>query len=188
VADSGDPILACRVAFSTSREIEQDIVRARSTGIRPEKFRAVLSQFCTGVVIVTTCDDAGPAGLTCQSFSALSMDPPLVLFCPAKTSKTWPRIEAAGSFCVNVLSEGQERLSARFATSGGPKFENVEWEAGQVGVPRLCGALAHVDCCLESVHDAGDHLMVVGRVVALDQVNDSRPLVFFRSDYVALSG
>jgi flavin reductase (DIM6/NTAB) family NADH-FMN oxidoreductase RutF len=115
-----------------------------------EKFRQVMSHFCTGVVVITACDGSIPVGFTCQSFSSLSIDPPLILFCPSNTSTTWPRIRAIGNFCVNVLNEDQEALSGAFARSGGPKFEGVNWMSGTLGAPRLRDAIAHIDCRLRA--------------------------------------
>ena len=88
----------------------------------PGRFRQVLGHFCTGVTVITTHDEGGPAGLACQSFAALSLDPPLVLFCPSRASGTWQRIAQAGHFCANVLAAGQEELARVFGTSGTDKF------------------------------------------------------------------
>jgi 3-hydroxy-9,10-secoandrosta-1,3,5(10)-triene-9,17-dione monooxygenase reductase component len=147
-------------------------------------FRRVMSQFCTGVVIVTSHDDDGPVGLTCQSFASVSVDPPLVLFCPAGSSTSWPRIREARHFCVNVLGESQEALSGKFAVSGGPKFNDVEWAPGSLGAPRLRGAIAHVDCSLEDVVPAGDHDIAIGRARGLDHLEGEHPLLYFQSRYI----
>ena len=89
------------------------------------RFRQVLGHFCTGVTVITTCGPNGPAGFACQAFAALSLDPPLVLFCPSRTSATWPVIERAGRFCANVLADGQQELARRFGTRGADKFAGV---------------------------------------------------------------
>lgn len=154
----------------------------------PDRFRAALARFCTGVVVVTAMDEDGAVGFTCQSFSSLSLDPPLVLFCPSKSSTSWPRVKAAGQFCINVLREDQQDLSNRFATSGGPKFDGVSWEVGAHSAPRLVGAIAHIDCELIVVHDGGDHEIAVGRVLDLAHEDEHRPLLYFRSRYHGLSG
>jgi 3-hydroxy-9,10-secoandrosta-1,3,5(10)-triene-9,17-dione monooxygenase reductase component len=151
-----------------------------------DRFRRVLSRFCSGIVIVTGHDADGPAGLTCQSFASLSLEPPLVLFCPAKSSTTWPRLCDAGRFCVNVLGEEQESLSNSFARSGGSKFDQVDWTMGPGGTPRLQGAAAHIDCELHAVHDAGDHEIAVGQVLHVDESADVHPLLYFESRYAAL--
>ena len=153
-------------------------------------FRQVLARFATGVVVVTGSTTEGPAGLTCQSFSSLSLDPPLVLLSTARTSKTWPRIEATGRFAVNVLGDDQRDLSERFAVSGGDKFAGVAWRPGALGNPLLDGAIAHLECDVHAVHDGGDHVIVIGRVRALEApgLEERAPLVYFRSAYRTLAG
>lgn len=162
---------------------------ARATGARlgfdSGRFRSVLGHFCTGVTVITGHDGERPAGFACQSFAALSLDPPLVLFCPAKTSRSWPAIERAGRFAVNVLAEDQRAVSAVFGARGADKFESVSWRAAASGAPLLDGALAWMDCAVETVHEAGDHLVVVGRVLELGDTRDTRPLLFFRGAYAA---
>jgi 3-hydroxy-9,10-secoandrosta-1,3,5(10)-triene-9,17-dione monooxygenase reductase component len=151
--------------------------------VAPEHYRTTLGHFCTGVTIVTAAGGDGPAGLTCQSFTALSLDPPLVLICPGKSSTSWPKIEAAGAFCINVLAQDQEELCRGFATPGRDKFAGVGWTPGpSTGSPVITGALAWIECRLETIHDAGDHVIVVGRVLDL-AAHDGRPLLFFRGGY-----
>jgi flavin reductase (DIM6/NTAB) family NADH-FMN oxidoreductase RutF len=152
-------------------------------------FRQVLARFATGVVVVTATTPDGPAGLTCQSFSSLSLDPPLVLLSTSRSSKTWPRIEATGRFAVNVLGEDQVALSDRFAVSGGDKFASVGWRPGALGNPLLDGAIAHIECDVHAVHDGGDHVIVLGRVRALEApgLEDRSPLIYFRSSYRSLA-
>jgi 3-hydroxy-9,10-secoandrosta-1,3,5(10)-triene-9,17-dione monooxygenase reductase component len=154
------------------------------------QFRGVLSHFATGVVVVTGSTADGPAGLTCQSFSALSLDPPLVLLSIARASASWPRIRATGRFAVNVLSSAQAAVSTAFAVSGGDKFAGVAWRQGLLGLPLLDGALAQLECDLEAVHPGGDHEIVIGRVRALSavpQLESASPLVYYRSAYRRLS-
>ena len=151
--------------------------------ISQEHYRAGLGHFCTGVTIVAAHGADGPAGLTCQSFSALSLDPPLILVCPGKGSSSWPKIEAAGAFCVNVLAEDQEELCRAFAAKGADKFEGVGWRPGPfTGAPVLAGALAWVECRIEAIHDGGDHVIAVGRVLDLGST-EGRPLLFYRGGY-----
>lgn len=146
-------------------------------------FRTVLGRFCSGVVIVTSELDGAPLGLTAQSFTSVSLDPPLVLFCPAKTSTTWPGIRAAGKFCINVLSEEQTETCKQFAVSGGDKFGGVPWHWTASGAPEIDGCLAYIDCTLEQVHDAGDHEIVIGRVNDLRLGGPERPLLFYQGAY-----
>jgi 3-hydroxy-9,10-secoandrosta-1,3,5(10)-triene-9,17-dione monooxygenase reductase component len=156
-----------------------------SDPIESDAFRQVLGHFCTGVTVITTMGPQGPAGFACQAFAALSLTPPLVLFCPGKTSSTWPVIEQAGHFCVNVLTDGQQELARRFGTSGGDKFAGAPWSASPGRSPVLDGALTWVDCTVEAVHEAGDHYLVTGRVTALGATRAGRPLLFYRGRYAA---
>ncbi|HEX8627613.1 MAG TPA: flavin reductase family protein [Catenuloplanes sp.] len=156
--------------------------------VPPHRFRQVLGHFCTGVTVVTSVDAAGPVGFACQAFAALSLDPPLVLFCPTSTSATWRRIEPTGRFCVNVLAEDQRDLSRIFGTRGADKFAGVAWAPSPGGAPVLDGALTWVDCRIEAAHRAGDHHVVVGRVTNLGPVrDDARPLLFYRGRYGGLA-
>ena len=115
-------------------------------------FRSVLGYFATGLTIVTALTPESPVGFTCQSFSSLSLDPPLVTICPSRTSSTWPRIAPQGRFCVNVLAASQEWLSNRFATSGIDKYADLDWTTSPNGDPVLEGSLAWLDCRVERVH------------------------------------
>ncbi|WP_235192997.1 flavin reductase family protein [Streptomyces viridochromogenes] len=156
------------------------------------EFRRVLGNFATGVAVVTapaTDDDPqapAPAGFACQSFSSLSLDPPLVAFMVGRTSTTWPRIARAGVFCVNVLSAGQGELCRAFAVSGADKFAGVSYDAAPAsGSPRLAGTLAWIDCTIHAVHTGGDHLIVVGRVDALGANDtDEPPLLFHKGRFL----
>jgi flavin reductase (DIM6/NTAB) family NADH-FMN oxidoreductase RutF len=148
-------------------------------------FRRVLGHFPTGVVIVTAIDDGTPVGMAIGSFTSVSLDPPLIAILPAKTSVSWPRIAAAGAFCVNVLNARQEALCRTFATTGADKFAGVPWQPSPSGAPALTGALAWIDCSLEQLVEAGDHYIALGRVRALDVSADqgTEPLVFFKGGY-----
>ncbi|MWA05425.1 flavin reductase [Actinomadura sp. LD22] len=153
--------------------------------VTEDRFRRVLSHFCTGVVVVTGGGESGPAGFTCQSFSALSLDPPLVLFTAGRRSTSWPRIRPTGHFAVNILAAGQSALSTAFARSDTDKFADVAWRPGTAG-PLLNGAIAHIECAVEDVHEAGDHQIVIGRVLALNEGHGGEPLLYFRSGYRSL--
>jgi flavin reductase (DIM6/NTAB) family NADH-FMN oxidoreductase RutF len=147
------------------------------------RFRQVLGHFVTGVTVITAVHDGSPVGLAVNSFTSISLEPPLVAFCAAKSSTTWPSIQAAGRFCVNILADDQEDVSRLFATRGADKFRGMGWRSAESGSPILSGVLAWIDCRTEVEHDAGDHLIVVGRVLDLDVARDQRPLVFFRGGY-----
>ncbi|MGW1784718.1 flavin reductase family protein [Streptomyces sp. NPDC002143] len=152
------------------------------------EFRRVLGNFASGVTAVTAATPDGPAGFACQSFSALSLDPPLVAFMVGRTSTTWPRIARAGAFCVNVLSASQGPLCRAFAASGTDKFAGVDHDAAPVsGAPRLAGTLAWIDCTIHAVHTGGDHLIVVGRVDDLGtgpDADDDPPLLFHKGRFL----
>lgn len=153
------------------------------------RFRDVLGGFASGITVVTAIHDGEPVGMTCQSFSSVSLDPPLVLFIPATTSRAWPMIERAGRFCVNFLAADQAALSDQMAGRGGDKYAGVEWTPAPVtGSPLLAGTVGYVDCELHRVHASGDHYLVLGRVVDLGDeaevgASAARPLLFFRGAY-----
>lgn len=147
-------------------------------------FRTTMGQFCTGVVIATGCLDGEPAGFAAQSFSSLSLDPPLVALCPGKSSTSWPKLRDSGSFCINILAEHQKPVCDVFAQSAIDKFATLDWEPGATGSPILAEVIAYIDCDLDAEHDAGDHTIVVGRVRDVRIINaDKAPLLFFRGVY-----
>ncbi|MFT4211284.1 MAG: flavin reductase family protein [Microbacterium sp.] len=151
------------------------------------EFRATLSAFASGVTIVTGAG-AQPAGFTCQSFFSVSLDPPLVAISPSVQSASWARVAASGAFTVNVLGSDQDELCLRFGRPGiTDRFAGVEWTRGATDAPRLHGAIAWIDCRLDAVHLAGDHLIALGRVEALEAKDHPHPLVFFRSRFAQLS-
>jgi flavin reductase (DIM6/NTAB) family NADH-FMN oxidoreductase RutF len=150
--------------------------------------RDVLGHFASGVTVVTADTAAGPIGFTCQSFSSLSLDPPLIAFAPARTSRTWPRLREIGRFCVNVLAEHQTGVSQRFAHSGSDKFAGVPWTRSRHGSPVLEGVVAWIDGELWAEYDGGDHTVVVARVLDLGADPARRPLLFHRGSYGLLDG
>ncbi|HET9076132.1 MAG TPA: flavin reductase family protein [Acidimicrobiales bacterium] len=152
------------------------------TGIDPGEFRSVLGHFASGVALLTGAHGGQPAGLTCQSFFSLSLDPPLVAVAPSRKSTSWPRVASSGSICVNVLAADQEPLARNFARTGTDKFAGVGWTPGSNGAPRLHGALAWIDCQVQDVHDGGDHHLVVARVVELESA-PGQPLLFYRGGF-----
>jgi 3-hydroxy-9,10-secoandrosta-1,3,5(10)-triene-9,17-dione monooxygenase reductase component len=158
-------------------------VTERANPIDQALYRQVLGHFPTGVTVVTAAADDGPVGLAIGSFSSVSLDPALVAFFPAKSSSSWPGIEAAGAFCVNVLAEDQEDVCRRFATKGVDKFEGLGYKPAGSGAPLLDGVLAWIDCDLHEVIDAGDHWCVLGQVRELEVAREAGPLVFFRGGY-----
>jgi flavin reductase (DIM6/NTAB) family NADH-FMN oxidoreductase RutF len=149
------------------------------------RFRQVLGHFPTGVVVVTAVTaDRQPVGLAVGSFCSASLDPPLVLFCPSKTSSTFPAIRDAGVFAVNVLGDHQEDVSRVFAGKGTDKFAGIGWKPAATGSPVFVDALAWIDCRVERIDDAGDHFVVLGRVLELGVTDDAGgPLLFYRGGY-----
>ncbi len=147
------------------------------------KFRQVLGHFPTGVTVVTAIEEGAPVGLAIGSFASLSLDPAQVLFCPAKTSSSWPKIRSAGKFCANILADDQEDVSRVFASKAADKFEEIGWRRSGNGSPIIEGVLAYIDCEITQVHDGGDHEIVVGTVQDLEVRHEGGPLVFFRGGY-----
>jgi 3-hydroxy-9,10-secoandrosta-1,3,5(10)-triene-9,17-dione monooxygenase reductase component len=153
------------------------------TIVSPTAFRHALGHFCTGVTVVTGLDGDEPVGLACQSFTSVSLDPALVLFCPGRTSSSWPRIRRSGQFTINVLAEGQRDVCAAFGSSSAPKFGAAPWRRTSSDAILLDGALAWIHCTIDAVHDGGDHDIVVGRVQTLSVERDDRPLLYFRGSH-----
>ena len=162
----------------------EDIQETAASDIDTARFRQVLGHFCSGIVIVTGMEGREPVGLTCQSFTSVSLDPPLVAFLPGKSSSSWPRIQPSGAFCVNILGVEQEDVCRVFAQSGADKFRGIGWKPGPSGSPILEDVLGWIDCRVETEHDAGDHTIVVGRVVEMHVGHESSgPLLFYRGGY-----
>lgn len=154
-----------------------------------EQFRQVLGRLPTGVVIVTGATRDAQFGLVCGSFMSVSLEPPLVAVSPAKTSTSWPLIEATGAFCANVLTEEQEPLARRFAVSGGDKFAGVDWRpAPATGSPLLADVAAWIDCRVHTRIEAGDHWLVLGEVLDLSIHREGGALVFHGGAYFGLGG
>ncbi|WP_024796892.1 flavin reductase family protein [Tomitella biformata] len=151
--------------------------------IESEVLRSVLGNFCTGVTVITAFDGDQPYGFACQSVTSLSLEPPFVSFCPAKTSSSWPKMRQAGKICINVLSEDQLDVCQRFASRGGNKFEGAQWEHGANGAPSLAGSLARIEADVEVEHEAGDHTIVIARVTHLEVHREVPPLLFFRGKF-----
>lgn len=147
-------------------------------------FRRVLGHYPTGVCVVTAVEaDGAPVGMVVGSFTSVSLEPPLVAFFPAKMSSSWPRIQAVGKFCVNVLASDQQQLCRQLAAPGIDKFAGVAHRVSANGSPILDDVVAWIDCTLDAVHEAGDHYIVLGQVVALEVDRPDRPLLFFQGNY-----
>jgi len=149
-------------------------------------FRDALGRFATGVAFVTAAPDGDPAGLIVNSLTSVSLEPPLVSFCPSRSSLTWSRMRRAGRFGVNILGRKHERFAMRATPAGADRFAGLNWELGPRGVPLLTDALATLECETLAEHPTGDHWIVIGRVdnVRTSPLND--PLVFFAGAFGAL--
>lgn len=147
-----------------------------------------MGAFPTGVTVVTSVlADGSAVGLTVNSFTSVSLDPPLVLVCVGRDSGSHDPLLTAGGFTVNILARDQASLAARFATDpGAERFDGVAWEPGPTGHPVLAGAAAWVACSLEAVHPGGDHSILVGRVEAHGGP-EGESLVFYRGGYAAVA-
>ena len=157
------------------------------------EFRRVLGHYPTGVTVVTAACPDGPEGMTIGSFTSVSLDPPLVSFCPGHDSDSWIRMREVSSFCVNVLGDDQADVSATFASKVDDRFEGLSTRVEATGAPVIDGCVAWIDCRVHAVHTAGDHDIVVGEVVALgtaDGAGESAtgPLVFLKGGYGRVAG
>ena len=146
-------------------------------------FRRILGHYPTGVCAITSFVDDVPVGVIVGSFSSVSLDPPLVGFFPGKDSTTWPKINKAVRFCVNVLAGHQAEVCRALSSKAEDKFQSISHRLSDSGLPVLDDIVAWIDCHLESVHDAGDRLLVLGRVKALAAEYETAPLLFLRGGY-----
>jgi flavin reductase (DIM6/NTAB) family NADH-FMN oxidoreductase RutF len=147
-------------------------------------FRAVLGHYPTGVALVTAIGaDGEPIGMIVGSFTSVSMDPPLVAYLPMTGSRIFARLREAETFCINVLSAQQEALCQKFAGRSEDKWEGVAWDPSPGGAPILDSVLAWIECKTESITEAGDHYLVMGRVQRLDIHRPATPLLFFQGGY-----
>ncbi|MEJ7633549.1 flavin reductase family protein [Aeromicrobium sp.] len=148
-------------------------------------YRDVLGQYASGVTVVTTTLGGVPVGMTCQSFTSVSLDPPLVAFLPMKTSRAFAAIRQSRRFCVNFLAADQTDVSNSFASQAVDKFDGVAWHSTSNGMPRLEDTVGWVDCTVQDVHEAGDHYLVIGKVEDLGQGqgHTDKPLLFHQGRY-----
>jgi flavin reductase (DIM6/NTAB) family NADH-FMN oxidoreductase RutF len=155
--------------------------------IDPQRFRHVLGHLPTGVAVVAAKSALGPIGMAANSVTSVSLDPPLILFCAAATSSTWPAIRAQGRFCVNIMGQQHEEITRRFSLKGVDRFAGIDFNDRPAG-PGLTEALAWIDCAVDGEHEAGDHTIVVARVLAVEASGSGEPLVFFRGQYGSFRG
>lgn len=155
-------------------------------------YRDLLGGYVTGVVLVTALADGMPVGVAVNSFTSVSLDPPLVAFCAAHSSATWPGIRDTGAFAVSILREDQEPISRVFARRGADRFADPAargtFDVAPSGIPVVRGSLGWLDCTIAALHDAGDHELVVARVTAMSRPGAGSPLLYFRGGYARLDG
>ncbi|MFG0402055.1 flavin reductase family protein [Pseudomonas sp. zjy_11] len=159
------------------------------TAIEPSTFRQALGHYASGITVITSHHEGEPIGFTCQSFYSVSMSPPLVSFSVMSSSASYPRIRQAGRFTVNILSGEQVGISNQFARRGANKWQGVEWQTSPLGNPIIAGSLHWLDCEIHAEHAAGDHLIVIGEVKALNlqATAATQPLLYFKGQYCNLA-
>ncbi|MDO1484615.1 flavin reductase [Rhodococcus rhodochrous] len=168
-----------------TQTIEQNIMSLLEQGDPAEDaraFRRTLGQYSTGVTVITTASGETYAGMAANSFSAVSLDPPLILWSIRKESRSAPAFLDNGHFAVNVLADHQMEMSALFGRPQPDQFTQVDWTPGVHGDPLLDGAIAHLECVSESVFDGGDHHILVGRVQRYARY-EGAPLLFSQGQY-----
>ena len=148
-----------------------------------QEFRRILGHYPTGVCAVTALGPSGPVGMVVGSFTSVSLEPALVAFLPDRRSSTWPKIEAAGHFCVNILAQNQLGICKALASKAANKFDAIPYRLSGSGLPLIEDVVAWIDCQLYAVHEAGDHYIAIGRVLALDVERPEPPLIFLRGGY-----
>ncbi len=153
-------------------------------------FKAMLGHYASGLTVIGTLVDGAPVGFTCQSFHSVSLDPPLISFNVMRRSTSWPVVRERRRFSINVLSEGQRTVSNVLARSGPDKWSAIDWRQTPDGNPLLEDCLVWFDCELFAEHEAGDHTLILARVVgmqSLDAIPSLPPLIFFKGRYCTIA-
>ena len=154
------------------------------TALDGRAFRDALGWFATGVTVITTRSAEGAlVGFTANSFSSVSLDPPLILFSLSREAKSLPFFEACAHFAVNILSKEQTDLSSRFAGAAHDKWHGIGFTIGEGGCPVLDGVVAVFECAVHDMHDGGDHRIFIGRVLRMQSAPEGQPLLFCRGAY-----
>ena len=155
------------------------------TSIEPLSFREALGHYASGITVITSHTGDEPIGFTCQSFYSVSKNPPLVSFSVMRSSASYPKIREAGRFAVNILSVEQVGISNQFARRGTDKWHGIEWQESPLGNPVIADSLHWLDCEIHDEHVAGDHVIVIGEVKALDlqKADIAQPLLYFKGQY-----
>lgn len=157
--------------------------------IDPREFRDTVGCFATGITVITTVDDDGdPVGLTANSFTSLSLDPPMVLFCLDYKVASFEIFNNSTHFGVNILAAEEQDISNRFAKSGPEKWEGFEYETWESKVPIFPGSLANIECRTADIFKGGDHIIVTGEALRIHAGDESRqPLLYYRGGYATIS-
>lgn len=161
----------------------RDEVFEYSRGADPRAFRDAMGGFATGVTVVTTMIDQTPVGVTANSFTSVSLDPPLVLVCLGRSLGCVDAFAQAEHFAINVLNTDQRTLSARFATRGIDRFENTTWDVSETNIPMIKNALANIECSKHSQMDYGDHTIFIGEVLRAKCDPKHEPLLYYGGEY-----
>lgn len=152
--------------------------------IDPAIFRQVLGSYPTGVSVITALDGNGdPVGMVVGTFTSVSLDPPLVGFLPDRKSTSWPLIEQAGRFCVNVLGSDQQAVCRQMAAKGAQKFAEMQFTISEHNLPVIANSIARIECTIHSITEAGDHWFVLGNVLSMETTRDEDPMLFHRGRY-----
>jgi 3-hydroxy-9,10-secoandrosta-1,3,5(10)-triene-9,17-dione monooxygenase reductase component len=150
------------------------------------EMRRVCGNFLTGVTVVTSAIGTEVAGVTINSFTSVSLSPPIVLFCIHQDSSAWKVIRRASVFAVNILAEDQAEICRNFSSRSTALYMGDEVRTAKTGAPILDGALAYLDCKIVTWHPGGDHIIVMGRVIDIGVMRDHSPLIFFRNSHPRL--
>jgi len=156
--------------------------------IDPREFRNTVGCFATGITVITGIDEEGdPVGFTANSFTSLSLEPPMVLFCLDRNVASFEAFHHRRHFAVNILSAEQEHLSRQFAKSGAEKWSGVVFETWERGCPILDGCLANFECDIDSIYEGGDHVIVVGEVIRMACAESvPKPILYYRGQYAGI--
>jgi 3-hydroxy-9,10-secoandrosta-1,3,5(10)-triene-9,17-dione monooxygenase reductase component len=149
-------------------------------------FRAALARFATGVAFITAAPDGQPTGLIVNSLTSVSLQPPLISFCPARSSLTWSRMRRTRRLAVNVLGSHHQPFATRATPAGADRFADLDWQPGPSGAPLLTDALATLECQTIAEHPTGDHWIVVARVNNLRTTPNTNPLIFYAGAFATL--
>jgi 3-hydroxy-9,10-secoandrosta-1,3,5(10)-triene-9,17-dione monooxygenase reductase component len=158
---------------------------ASNQALDPRSFRDTLGHYASGITIISSVDEEGPVGFTCQSFYSVSTEPPLVSFSVMTSSTTYPRVRETGKFAVNVLAHDQHTVSNQFARKGTDKWAGIPWSPTHAGNPVIADTLMWLDCEIWAEYEAGDHYIVIGRVTEMSpsEWHKHEPLLYFKGQY-----